>query len=87
MIKSVVVAVRDSAIGAFGRPIFAPSVNAALRSFVDEINRESDDNGMAKHPDDYTFHYLADFDEDTGTFHLPEGGVREIARGKDVKRE
>ena len=40
--KRAVCAVFDSAVNLYGQPIFVPSVGAALRSFIDEVNnRES----------------------------------------------
>ena len=53
MAKVVVVAVRDRAIDAFGRPFFVPTIGVALRSFHDEMNRQAPDNAMAAHPEDY----------------------------------
>lgn len=86
MPKVVVVAARDSAIGAYGRPVFAPSAGAAVRSFVDEVNRKADDNQFSAHPEDFELCWLAVFDDETGAFEPPEGGVRVLARGKDVVR-
>lgn len=82
--RSVVVCVYDSAVAAYGRPFFVPSVGAAIRSFGDEVNRSAPDNTMFAHPDDYVLWYLGDFDEETGLF----GGeaARVLTRGKDVKQ-
>ncbi|UOF82668.1 DNA binding protein vP5 [Microviridae sp.] len=87
MSKMIVIAARDSAIGAFGRPVFSPSVGSAVRSFVDEVNRKSEDNAFNAHPEDFDLHLLAEFDDTTGEFMLPEDGRRVLARAKDVKRE
>lgn len=86
MTKCVVIAAKDSAIQAFGRPVFAPSPGAAVRSFVDEVNRQADDNPFNKHPEDFELVWLAEFDDETGVFTLPEGGSRVLARAKDVLR-
>lgn len=80
----VVVAVRDSAVKAYGRPIFVPSVGVALRSFSDEVNREAAENAMNMHPSDFELFEIAAFDEDTGVFRDAPEGVRSLARGKDV---
>lgn len=84
MPKSYVVAARDAAMQAFGRPAFAPSVGTAMRSFADEVNRADAENGFHKHPEDYELHLLAEFDDETGCFSAPEGGPRCLVRGKDV---
>lgn len=86
MAKIVVVAVFDSAVNAFGRPIFVPSIGVALRSFGDEVNRKAEDNQMFQHPEDFVLHYLCDFDEESGVF-VTEEPRRVLARAKDVDRE
>lgn len=85
MAKLVVCAVFDSAVQAYLRPIFVPKSAAAVRSFIDEVKREGEGNPLAAHPEDYHLSYLADFDEDTGAFSPPEGGVQVLLRGKDVQ--
>ena len=85
--RSYVVAVWDSAVGAFNRPFYAPSLGAAIRSFSDEVNRVAEDNPLSKHSDDFHLSYLADFDEESGVFYAPESGVRVLSRGKDVRHE
>lgn len=84
--KRCVCAVFDSAVGAYGQPFFVPAVGAATRSFSDEVNRAAPDNSLHNHPDDYVLAYLADFDESSGVFSVPESGLRVLARGKDVKQ-
>ncbi|WNK13019.1 MAG: nonstructural protein [Microvirus sp.] len=86
MSKRVVCAVMDSAVLAFGQPIVAVSVGVVVRSFADEVNRVAVDNALSQHPEDYTLHFLAEFDDEFGSFSLPEGGQRVLARGKDVKQ-
>lgn len=82
--KLVVVAVYDRAVGAYGRPIFVPSVGAALRSFQDEVNRKAEDNSMFNHPEDYELFHLADFDDVEGVFNgLSE--PKALAYGRTVK--
>jgi len=58
-------AVRDTAIG-FNRPIYAPTTALAIRSFTDEVNRNSSDNEMFKHPESFSLWHLSTFDDDTG---------------------
>lgn len=68
-----VVAVRDAAVDAFGRPIVVPSVGQAIRSFMDEVNRASEDNPMHGHPEDFVLYKLATFEDSTGRFEaLPQ---------------
>lgn len=79
-----VVAVYDNAAGAFGRPFFVNSKGLAIRSFSDEVNRASDDNQLYMHPDDFVLHLIAMWDDDTGTFSVPDD-VGVISRGSFVK--
>jgi hypothetical protein len=55
-------AVRDQAVDAFGTPYFVPTTGLAIRTFTDEVNRESDDNQLYKHPKDFTLYELGDYD-------------------------
>lgn len=87
MTQQCVCAVRDLAVGAFLRPFNAPSIGWALRSFTDEVNRKAEDNSMYQHPEDYELHLLAMFEDTTGSFLPPEGGVRTLVRAKDVIKE
>lgn len=75
-----VVAVRDSALDAFDRPFFTPSIGVAVRSFGDEIKRP--DSPMHKHPEDFELWHLGEYDDTTGRIaQAPDH--RQIARGKD----
>ena len=62
----VVVAVKDRAADAFGRPFFLPTAGMAVRSFMDEVNREAEDNQLHKHPDDFDLYQLGTYDDSTG---------------------
>lgn len=84
MTKSVVVAVFDSAVQAYGRPIFVPAIGVALRSFQDEVNRKDSENPVAAHPSDYELFNLGVFDDATGVFIGCEGGPVSLARAKDL---
>lgn len=77
-----VCAVKDSAVQAFNRPFFVPTVAAAARSFTDEVNRASEDNVMYRHPDDYELWCLGTFDDESGVF--SGGEARPVSRAKDV---
>lgn len=82
--KRAVCAVFDSAVQSYGQPFFVPAVGAALRSFVDEVNRKAPDNALNAHPEDFVLFHLADFDDETGEFAPTDRGIVSLARGKDV---
>ena len=84
MTVTYVVAVKDSAVGAFNRPFFVPALAVARRGFVDEVNRVGEDNLMNRHPDDYELWLLGTFDDESGVF--VSGELRPVARAKDVKQ-
>ena len=64
---------------------FVPSVGAAVRSFIDEVNNR--ESAMCAHPEDYVLFHLADYDDETGEFSPTERGIVSLARGKDVQRD
>lgn len=87
MAKSVVVAVMDRAVMAYGRPVFYPSLGMAVRQFSDEVKRVGSaeaPNPMNQHPADFELAYLADFDDETGIFDAPVGGSRVVLRAVEV---
>ena len=84
MSKFIVCAVFDSAIQAFGQPIFVQAVGAAIRSFSDEVNRKADDNQFYNHPDDFELRSLSTWDNESGVFGSLDDGPRVLSRGKDV---
>lgn len=82
--KNFVLAVRDSAMGAFMRPILVPAIGIGIRSFADEVNRKDENNGLNRHPSDYELWSLAEFDDETGRYTQNDETMRCIQRGKDV---
>lgn len=87
MPKSVVVAVMDRAVMAYGRPVFYPSLGMAVRQFSDEVKRPGSaeaPNPMNQHPADFEMSYLADFDDETGAFSAPVDGPRVVLRAVEV---
>lgn len=61
-----VFSIYDSASGLYAQPSIMASKGVAIRSFTDQVN---DPNSIiSKHPDDYSLYYLADYDDETGTF-------------------
>lgn len=85
--RVVVCSVFDSAVQAFQRPFFVPSIGAAIRSFTDEVNRDHAENLLNKHPQDFCLHYLCDFMEDSGQFSTDAEGSRVLIRGQDAVRK
>lgn len=78
-----VCAVRDSAMSAYHRPIFVPTLGVAIRSFTDEVQRA--DSEMSKHPADYELWYIGDYDDEQALF---SNGTREcIARARDYIKQ
>lgn len=81
MATHVVVAVRDSAVRAFQRPWTAPTLEAALRAFYDEVRRPESELG--RHPEDYELWKLAEWDEESGGFGALEPTM--VGRAKDTQ--
>lgn len=77
-----IVAMYDSATEAYGRPVFVPSIAAAIRSFGDEINgnKESD---VFKHPTDFSLMHIGEYHDDSGEI-IPQFPAR-LARAQDLK--
>lgn len=81
--KLHVLSVKDNAAQIFGRPFYSQSTGAAIRNFVDEVNRPAVDNQLYKHPDDFDLYFLGTFNDETCEFDcLPHPKV--LTRGKDV---
>ena len=76
-----IVAVRDSAADAFGRPFVVSTLGLATRSFIDEV--ANPDSAFHSHPSDYTLYELGSFDDNTGKFVSLES-PRQIMRGLEA---
>lgn len=61
--KLVIMAIRDSQVGSFMRPIFVQSIGQAMRMFADECNRKADDNLLYHHPEHFSLWHFGDFDD------------------------
>lgn len=88
MSKLAVVSIKDSAVQSFMSPMFAPAVGGIVRQFGDEVKKASTPerpNNLNEHPEDFELVWLAEFDDETGEFSKPEGGMRVLARGLDYK--
>lgn len=79
-----VCAIKDSASGLFGRPIFVVKPAQAMRSFTDEVNRAAPDNELHRHPEDFELYCLGSFDDSTGHLSPLDSGPSLIVRGKDA---
>ena len=66
----LIVAIRDSAVGAFMRPFYMASTGQAIRSFQDEVARKAEDNMMYNHPEDFELFQLGVFDDSDGSFQI-----------------
>lgn len=84
--KQVVVSIRDRAAQCFSRPVFTQTEGTAIRSFIDELNRDEAGNDLFKHPDDYDLYVIAIFDDDNGSFTL-EQQPRLLLKGIQAKKE
>lgn len=62
-----VMIVRDIKADAFAVPMFVASIGGCIRGFADEVNK-TDDNPLARHPEDYELFELGTFDELTAEF-------------------
>lgn len=84
MAKYKVLAIRDRAVDGYMRPMFVPSVGAAVRLFTDALNDNSKESAIAQHPEDYDLYELGEFDDGSGMF--TTGVPRQVAVGKDLVR-
>ncbi|WNK12599.1 MAG: nonstructural protein [Microvirus sp.] len=81
--KLKIISLFDSAVESFGRPIFVRHPGEALRSLSDQVNA-SDNNDLARHPQDYSLHLIGEFDEETGE--LTPCDPERLARAQDLKK-
>lgn len=79
--KHYVVAAFDAACNAFARPMYVQSPGIAIRSFQDEIKRKEPNNVLSQHPEDFTLHHIANWDDTTAQYEPIQPVV--IARGAD----
>lgn len=64
--RMVMVSVRDVKSELYGRPFFVRTSGEAIRSFMDEVNRNEKDNMMAAHPSDFALYEIGLFDDAEG---------------------
>ncbi len=82
--KQVIVAIRDRQADAFMRPWFVPTANMAIRSFMDEVNRDSADNQLFNHADDFDLYEIGVFDDSTGRIESYDD-MKVLMLGKQAK--
>lgn len=80
----IIVAVRDSAVGAYMQPSTVRAPGQAIRGFQDEANRQDPQNTLWAHPEDFELWQLGYFDEETGDITMEK---QMLIRGKDAKRD
>lgn len=80
----IMVAVRDRAAEAYMRPFFVATANMAIRSFMDEVNRDAADNQLFAHFDDFDLFELAVFDDNSGSVTCHES-PKLLMLGKQAK--
>lgn len=78
-----VFSVYDIKAETYMEPVSARAVGEGLRNFEDALtdNRSS----LSKHPEDFIFYELGEFNEDTGLFNLLVA-PRELMRGSSLKK-
>lgn len=79
-----IVSIKDRAADAFMRPFFVPTANMAIRSFMDEVNRDSADNQMFAHPDDFDLYEIGIFDDSNGRIES-HADMKLLMQGKQAK--
>lgn len=84
--KLVMVAVFDAAAAAYGRPFFGLSRGEVIRGFADEVQRDSSENLMSRHPGDFSLHMLGEFESETAAFDLLIAPTL-LVRGADFARK
>lgn len=78
-----ILAIRDRAVNAYGKPLFFNAIGAAIRAFGDEINRDHADNEMYRHPEDYDLYSLGHYDDSTGQI-TQHPQPKQVAIGKNL---
>lgn len=80
----VIVAIKDRAADAYMRPWFVPTTAMAVRSFMDEVQRDSADNQLFHHSDDFDLYELGFFDDSTGRI-TSHDDMKVLMLGKQAK--
>lgn len=83
--KLFVCSIFDRGVQSFGQPLFVPHTNAAVRSFIDEVNRPAPDNNLYNHSDDFDLYLIAEYDDSTGVFSVNSPSI--LIRAKDGRKD
>ena len=83
MVK-VIVAIKDRAADAYMQPWFVPTPAMAVRSFMDEVQREAVDNQLFHHSDDFDLYEIGIFDDSNGRITSHED-MKVLMLGKQAK--
>lgn len=62
-------AIKDNTLDYYERPFMAPSQAFAVRTFIDECNR--DGSHLKKHPDCFSLYWLGTWDSESGRYTSP----------------
>lgn len=79
----IIIAIKDTAVQAFGQPQTMRSQGEALRSFQDLVNDPAKENAIAAHPEDYELYKLAEYNDQTGKI-TATATPELITRARDV---
>lgn len=83
--KLQIIAVRDIKADVFAQPQFVTNLGGAIRGFGDECQRESGENVMWKHPEDFELYHLGWYGDGDAHFELNKEPIQ-IAVGSNYKR-
>lgn len=72
--KLQICGILDSAVGAYGAPLFFRTKQEAMRAF--SMGVRSADSQWAKSPADYTLMFLGEFDDNSAEFFPVEAPIR-----------
>jgi len=65
--KSKIYNVYDSKAETWGMPLFYDCRANAIRSLGEAVNKNTEDNQIAKYPADFTFFEIGEYDRETGS--------------------
>lgn len=74
--KLQVFSVFDKKAAAFGNPFYCRTKGEAIRSLEQEVSRR--DSPIAQFPQDFALFYVADWNDDLGSFVPAVGGATEV---------
>lgn len=86
--KMHILCLRDIVANVWGQPTFAGNVGAAVRQFGDAcVNTQDENNILAKHPEDFEFWEIGEYDDETGIITpFPQEKRRQVAIGANYRK-